>query len=453
MPRQSLAEYLDIFYRFESETALVHRRGYRTVRWSYRLLAETACQFARHLESSGINQGDCVFLWAENCSEWVAAFWGTVLRGAVAVPMDNIASPEFARQVCGHARAKLLVCSREKPSLDCAAPVVILESLTQTLAPYAKSRYQAAPGERRNLAEIIFTSGATAEPKGVAITHGNILANVEPLEAEIAKYKKYERWVHPLRFLDVLPLSHVFGQIMSLFIVPLLGGTVVFQESLNPSDLIRTIKSQRVSVIITVPRLLETLKNKLEAEAEINGKRDWLRQQLQTAEKEKFLRRWWRFRSLHRRLGWKFWAFISGGAALDPEVERFWSRLAFVVIQGYGLTETTSLISVNHPFRIGKGSIGKVLPGREIKLDASGEILVRGESVATGYWQGQQLQPVLGEEGWFHTGDLGALDASGNLYFRGRKKNVIVTAEGMNVYPDDLEAAIRRQPEVRDCIV
>src|SRR5262249_60794814 len=113
----------------------------------------------------------------------------------------------------------------------------------------------------------------------------------------------------------------------------------------------------------------------------------------------------------------------------------------------------TSLISVNHPFHLGKGSIGKVLPGREIKLDKSGEILVRGESIASAYWQGQQLKPVLGQEGWFHTGDMGELDKDGNLYFKGRKKNVIVTPAGMNVYPEDLEAALRRQPEVRDAVV
>ena len=176
--------------------------------------------------------------------------------------------------------------------------------------------------------------------------------------------------------------------------------------------------------------------------------------QFQAAGKgEHFVKRWWRFRRIHSQFGWKFWAFISGGAALDAETEEFWQRLSFVVIQGYGLTETTSLISLNHPFRTGKRSIGKVLEGREIKLDENGEILVRGANVAAGYWQAKQLQPVLTDEGWFRTGDVGELDAEGNLYFKGRRKNVIVTREGMNVYPDDLEAALRQQPEVRDCVV
>jgi len=173
---------------------------------------------------------------------------------------------------------------------------------------------------------------------------------------------------------------------------------------------------------------------------------------------EKFLRRMWRFRKLHRRFGWKFWAVISGGATLDPAAELFWGRTGFAAIQGYGLTETTSLVSVNHPFRIGRGSIGKALPGREVKVDESGEILVRGENVSAGYWETEEgpanSAPRNGHDaGWFRTGDLGSVDAEGNLYFKGRKKNVIVTAAGMNVHPEDLEAFLRREPEVKDCVV
>ena len=127
--------------------------------------------------------------------------------------------------------------------------------------------------------------------------------------------------------------------------------------------------------------------------------------------------------------------------------------MGYAVIQGYGLTETTSIISVNHPFRLGKGSIGKVLAGREVKLAPDGEILVRGSGVSAGYWTGHDLQPLVSKEGWYGTGDIGERDTAGNLYFKGRKKDVIVTPAGMNVYPEDLEAALRRQPEVKDCVV
>src|SRR5205085_6968711 len=166
--------------------------------------------------------------------------------------------------------------------------------------------------------------------------------------------------------------------------------------------------------------------------------------------------RWWRFRRTHRQFGWKFWAFISGGAALDAATEDFWRRLGYVVVQGYGMTETTSLVSVQHPFRPAGRNIGKVLPGREMKLDpATGEILVRGDSIATAYWHGRELKPVASaaDDGWLRTGDLGELDADGNLHFRGRKKNVIVSPAGLNIYPEDLEQALLRQPAVRDAVV
>jgi len=243
---------------------------------------------------------------------------------------------------------------------------------------------------------------------------------------------------------------------MGVWIPPLLGGCVYFQDSLNPSEIISTIRHERVSVLVAVPRVLEALRGKIERDLEAEGALETFRKDFDAAENEKILRRMWRFRKIHRRFGWKFWAVISGGATLDPETERFWGRTGFAAIQGYGLTETTSLVSVNHPFRIGRGSIGKVLQGREVKLDENGEILVRGENIAAGYWEDGETLAVAknGEDaGWFRTGDLGALDAQGNLYFKGRKKNVIVTAAGMNVYPEDLEALLRREPEVKDCVV
>ena len=451
MPRTTVLEYLDNFRRRSSEPAYVHRRGYRVLHWSYGEVLASAYRFARELDSRGITRGDKVLLWGDNCAEWVAAFFGCVLRGAVVVPIDKIAAPDFASRVAQQVDARLCVCGHgnDVPGV----PRFDLESLRETVALHSPEAF-ALPGlSRDDIVEIVFTSGTTAEPRGVVITHGNILANLEPLEREIGKYLKYERIFHPIRFLNLLPLSHVFGQFLGIFLPQLLAGTVIFHDSLNPSEIIRLVREQRVSVIVAVPRLMESLKDKIERDMEAAGRKLWFERQIKAAEGEHFVRRWWRFRKIHHQFGWKFWAYISGGAALDAATEEFWRRLSFVVIQGYGLTETTSLISLNHPFHTGKRSIGKVLEGREMKLDENGEILVRGANVAAGYWQGKELKPVLNEEGWFRTGDLGEVDAEGNLYFRGRKKNVIVTREGMNVYPDDLEAALRRQPEVRDCVV
>ena len=285
------------------------------------------------------------------------------------------------------------------------------------------------------------------------ITHGNVLANIAPLEQEMQRYLKYERWVHPLRFLNLLPLSHVFGQFLGMFLPPLLGGTVIFQEELKPSEIMSTIRRERVSVLVSVPRVLQSLKQKIERDLEDGGKIEDFRRRFRESAGKHFLHRWWIFRSIRRQFGWKFWAFICGGAALDAETEQFWDRLGYAAIQGYGLTETTSLISVNHPFKLGKGSIGKVLPGRDVKLAEDGEILIRGGGVAAGYWNEGRRQKVVDDEGWYRTGDVGSVDEAGNLYFKGRKKDVIVTPGGLNIYPEDLEAALRRQPEVKDCVV
>jgi len=446
---QTLAEYPQLHLARKSEIAYVNRRGFRTLRWTYRQLAEMAFRFARELEARGIGKGDRVLLWGDNCAEWVGAFFGCMLRGAVAVPMDRIAAPDFAQRVMSDVDAKLVVCSSALTPHAGTRPSMELENLVELLQQHSADAYKPAEFSRDDTAQIVFTSGTTAEPRGVVLTHGNILASVDPIEREFPKYRKSEWLFHPIRFLELLPLSHVFGQFMGMFIPTLLGGTVHFQDSFKPTDIITAIKSERISVLVAVPRVVESLKNKLRDDLGAFIEKNWDR-----AEKEHFLKRWWRFRKIRRRFGWKFWAIISGGAALDQNTEEFWRRLGYVVVQGYGLTETSSLISLNHPFKVGRRSIGKVLPGREMKLDPeTGEILVRGENVARQYWQGKGLKPVTGEEGWFRTGDLGAMDEEGNLYFKGRSKSVIVTPAGLKVYPEDLEQALRKQPQVRDVVV
>ncbi len=451
MERRSVVEYLDNFLRRGRECAYVQHRGYRTVRWSYRQVAETSFRFARELEALGIGKGDRVLLWGPNSAEWAAVFFGCALRGVIVVPIDEAGAADFAQRVYQQVDGRLLVCSREHalPSI----PALALEDLQEMLAAHSSALYAATEIGPSDILEIVFTSGTTAEPKGVVITHGNVLGNIAPLEIEIQKYLKYERFIHPVRFLNLLPLSHVFGQFLGVFLPQLMGGTVIFQDQLKPGEVIRTIRRERVSVLVAVPRMLQSLKEKIERDLEEQGALEDFQRKFREAEGKHFLHRWWTFRRVHRQFGWKFWAFISGGAALDRVTEEFWGRLGYAAIQGYGLTETTSIVSVNHPFRLGKGSIGKVLAGREVKLAPDGEILVRGGGVAAGYWTGQKLQPMTAEEGWYGTGDIGALDAQGNLYFKGRKKDVIVTPAGMNIYPEDLEAALRQQPEIKDCVV
>jgi long-chain acyl-CoA synthetase len=463
---ESLAEFfLANFEAHREERAYGQRRGYRMEWFTYGQIVEMAMAFGRDLESRGIVKGDRVMLWGENCAEWVATFFGCALSGVIVVPVDDGASADFALRVSHQVAAKLWVCSRRHADQGIAASVDILaldEVRTAILSPQRTQGQGQGRGRgwaahsgiaRDDTLQIVFTSGTTAEPKGVVITHGNVLANITPLEKEMQPYLKYERWVHPVRFLNLLPLSHVFGQFLGMFLPPLLGGIVIFQEEMKPSEIVSTICRERVSVLVTVPRVLQSLKQKIERDLETGGNLQNFQNRFRRAEGQHFLRRWWTFRDVHRQFGWKFWAFICGGAALDGETEKFWGRLGYAAIQGYGLTETTSLISVNHPFKLDKGSIGKVLPGREVKLAEDGEILIRGGGVAAGYWQGSRQTNVSDEEGWYRTGDVGALDEAGNLYFKGRKKEVIVTPAGLNIYPEDLETALRQQPGVKDCVV
>ncbi|HEX8847739.1 MAG TPA: AMP-binding protein [Pyrinomonadaceae bacterium] len=452
--RRTVLSYLDDYGGRANSIAFAHRRGLRTVRWSYERVARVAHRFAHELRARGINQGERVLLCGENSPEWIAAFWGCILRGAVIVPLDKESTPEFVLSVARQTEAKLMLASDQvhvAPSLK--VPVLHLEGLSETVARHAGAPYPVEGISEETLVEIIYTSGTTSQPKGVLLTHRNLLANLLPLEAEIKKYIRWEQFFHPIRFLNLVPLSHVFGQFMGIFVPQLIGGEVHFLESLNPSEMVRATRKNRISVIVLVPRLLDALREWVERDHIARGQAEELHKRLTSAKGMSAIRRLWVFRRLHSLFGWKFWAFISGGASLTAETETFWRRLGFAVLQGYGMTETASLISVNHPFKQSLGSIGKLMPGYEIKLDAGGEIMVRGASVSPGYWTSEGISKPAEEE-WLRTGDIGEMDATGNLYFKGRKKDVIVTAAGLNIYPEDLEAALNRQPEVRaSCVI
>src|SRR5208283_2272459 len=278
---ESLAEFLLAnFQVHQDERAYGQRCGYRMEWFTYGQVLERALQFAGDLEARGIGKGERVMLWGENCAEWVAAFYRCALWGVVVVPMDDGASGEFAVRVSRQVGARLWVCSRRhagKAGEATAVPCVVLEDLSWLAGGTLRQAQGKLPAPRADVGrddilQIVFTSGTTAEPKGVVITHGNVLANIGPLEREMQGYLKYERWVHPVRFLNLLPLSHVFGQFLGMFLPPLLGGSVIFQEELGPSEIVNTIRRERISVLVSVPRVLQSLKQKIERDLEDRGK-------------------------------------------------------------------------------------------------------------------------------------------------------------------------------------
>jgi long-chain acyl-CoA synthetase len=430
---------------------LIYDDGYRVRRHTYEAVARSARVFAAQLAAAGIVKGDKVVLWGENRPEWIVSYWGCVISGVVVVPIDYRASADFVERVVGIVQARAIVTGDD---VDVAA-------LKSGVGPGGRvpSRSQwrfsdvdwtgdaAMPGvtiDRDDIAQIVFTSGATAEPKGVVIRHRNILANVVPVEREVLKYKKYAKPFLPLRFLNLLPLSHMFGQSMATNIPPMVDGTVVFMRSFNPHDIVRIVKTWRISVIVCVPKILDVLKeHALRVDPRANEAQEG---------RLSIPKRWWRYRAIHRLFGLKFWAFVVGAAPLPPALEEFWKRLGFVVIQGYGLTETAPIVTLNHPFKTKSGSVGTPIAGVEIKIADDGEILVRGENVTTGYF-GAQGERVVDAEGWLHTGDVGERDEEGRVFIKGRKKEMIVTPEGLNVFPDDVERVLNATPGVRESAV
>jgi long-chain acyl-CoA synthetase len=445
--RDHLATLLDDFKGYGRNIAVVRHQGNRRRVTTYAELAQMAGRFAALLERRGVVEGDRMLLWAENSAEWLAAFHGCLRRGVLVVPLDANGSLDFAAHVAADVNPKLAVgdarlldeLKRANPEI----PQVRIEDWATEL-PAEEAGPVAGLSHKTSL-QILFTSGTTGDPKGIVITHGNVLASVGPIEDASQKYLRYEKLIHPLRILHTLPLSHVFGQTMGLWIPQIYTAELHFEDRLAAPRLIELIRRERISVLATVPRVLAVLKAHLEVTYPTLAAR------LEQSKGIKAWQRWWRFRAVHRAFGFKFWAFVSGGGALAGPLEQFWNSLGFVLVQGYGMTETTALITLNHPFHVAKGTIGKPLAGREVKLGPDGEVLVRGAMISGATWQGGKLHQR--DDEWLATGDLAEVQSSGELKFVGRKSEVIVTASGVNLHPEDMEAAVEEQTGVAACAV
>ena len=438
--RRTLIDFFDDLAKADGEF-LTYDDGYRTWSYTYAEVAAAARAVANRLRETGIKKGEHVAIWCENRPEWIWTLWGCLLEGVVLVPIDYRASSEFLLRVAAIVTAKAIVVGETVDSFSAEIPVWTIKDVAAA-PPQARGDIELTADDT---AEIIFTSGATSEPKGVVLTHRNILANIVPIEGEVAKYRKYARPFRPIRFLNLLPLSHMFGQAMAPFVPPMLPGTVVFTRSFAPEDVVTQIRTRRVSVLVCVPKMLEVL-------------RDYIQRAVpETTDAPPpglhWTTRWWRYRRAHRLFGYKFWAMVVGAAPLDPELEAFFGRIGFLVVQGYGLTETAPIVTLNHPFRAARGAVGKPIAGVEVRIADDGEILVKGENVTRGYFNAPEETRTAFTDGWFHTGDIGGFDETGRLYIRGRKKEMIVTPEGLNVFPEDVERVLNEIPGVRDAAV
>jgi long-chain acyl-CoA synthetase len=422
--------------------------------WSYARLSTETCRFADRLRRLGLPPGSRLLLWAPNCPEWVACLLGAALRGVVVVPADASASPQAVQRLASQVEACLVVHGPDQdvsafpqpsqalfPQAPLAPQALFPQAplAPQALAPQAL-QVPLAPGAP---ALILFTSGTTQEPRGVPLTHANLMVQVTP----------FRRWRTPLRLLParmlvLSPLSHVQGLLLGVCLPLSLGLSVLYSVSLAPAHIARTLRQNRVTVLVAVPRLQHLLaeflqrapagRSGLSLGERVRGMRPFL------------LRRHHLFLGTHTVLGYWFWILVVGGASLPEADERFWHESGYVLVQGYGLTETAALVSLNvdNPLRQRIGSIGKPLPHAHVRLAPDGEILVQGPHLSPAC-----VPPGPPGSGFLATGDLGRFDRSGRLHFLGRKKEVIVTSEGHNVFPHEVEAVLNRMRGVREAVV
>jgi long-chain acyl-CoA synthetase len=428
--------------KFRTKDALTIRPGFRTRAWTYRDLNEVVPRVARYLKESGLKQGDRVLIWGVNRPEYGIAFLAALRLGAILVPLEANYAAEFAQKIAERTRASGAIVSsqtlaRAKTLNLPLFQMEVLPDLARQCLPLEKA---ALTGD--DLAEVVFTSGTTGDPKGAMLSHRNILSNA------IAASQIFP--IGPQqRLLSFLPLSHMFEQLGGFFTVLLAGASVIYPTSRQPAVVRRTFKERKVSMVLITPAVVKSLMLAIERSAEAQGKKKLFETLRRVARHVPMPVRRALFFSVHRQFGGRFRYIISGGAALDPALGESWRELGIDVIQGYGTTECSPGLTFNRVELNRLGSVGTPLPGVEIKIAADGEVLAKGPNVFKGYWENEEAtRAVLEKDGWYHTGDLGEIDKDGFLWLRGRKKDMIVLADGTNVYPEDIENALAADPRI-----
>lgn len=426
--------------------ALLFKPSFRYQRWSYDRLWTESGQVATLLQERGLIKGDQVVLWGPNSPQWVLVYFGCLRAGVVVVPLDLRSAPDYVERVVSRITPKLAFTSRFTPKndIELGIPEIAFEELEGTMQGLPEpDSVEVGPDD---LVEIMFTSGTTGDPKGVMLTHRNLTANIEGIS-------QYITCDPSSKLLSILPLSHMYEQLGGLLTALHFGGSVTYPTSRQPAVLTRTMRERRVTTMLLVPQALELLMNGIEREIRRQGKEELWRKLQKVAERTPFFLRRHLFGRVHRKFGGKLDFIVSGGAALDPELGRKWELLGVKIIQGYGATEASPVIS-SHTLRERRPeSAGRPLPNVEVRISEDGEILARGGSISPGYWNAPEQTATTFRDGWYYTGDLGHLDGQGYLHIRGRVKDMIVLSSGQNVYPDDIQAVLNRHPGVTDSAV
>lgn len=428
---------------YADKTAFVWRPVFRKESFTYAQIGRMARQVACLLQANGVRQGDPVILWDINSPYWVSAFFGCQIMGAVAVPLMIQNTPEFVLRIREVTGARVILKS-QLMQLDTDAHCVdLIPELKRGVLPDMPGAVEVNPDDP---AEILFTSGTTGTPKGVVIKHSNILSNLEDIE-------KLELVLPSDHLLSILPLAHSFEQVASLFTAQALGLTVSQAVSLSGSHIRMIMAEDRPTVIVAVPEFLKLVIAQIEAKAEEQGRGARLQKLFHLGPRLPMPLRRRLARQILARFGGRLRLVVSGGSALDPVVGDKWEAMGVMVIQGYGATECSPVITANTVPDRSSASVGYPLPSVQVRLAEDQEILVKGPNVVDGYYNRPDETAARFKDGWYYTDDLGHFDEKGRLYIKGRKKFLIVTPGGENVYPEDIENELNRQPEVKDSAV
>ena len=443
--------------RFPERTAVeVQRSGSLDV-FRYDALHGMSLAAASRLFARGVRRGDRVALLAENDAHWCAALLGVLRLGATAVPLDTSYKPKQIATLLADSGATTLLFGQRHA--EAAREAVaggdgpILLSLRETTRP--EEPIESLPdglAGRDDPAVILYTSGTTSDPKGVVLTHGNLLAEREAA-FQVVKIDERDG------ILSVLPLFHALALLANLLLPLSIGARVVFLETVNTTELMRALRERDISVFCCVPQFFYLIRDRVLAEVERSGgmKRRLFRASLAA---NGWLRRILGinlgkalFRPVHQALGPRMRILVTGGSRFDPAVGQDLVRLGFDILQAYGLTECSGAATVTRSGDIEMDHVGAALPGVDVRIAPDGEILIRGPIVMAGYFRREDANAVTLRDGWLHTGDLGSLDAKARLHITGRSKEVIVLASGKNIYPEEIEAHYARSPFIKELMV
>jgi len=421
--------------RDHGKTALI----YRGREISYSEVIENIGSFASLID---VLPDERVLILSENRPEWIYSLFAIWKRGAIAVPVDFMSSPEEIAYIIGDSKPKLAFCSDQtKENLRRAVEIsqteleIINFDEVALPKPYEKIFHR----EAEDIALILYTSGTTGSPKGVMLTFRNILSNIEGVaEAKVAEKNDST--------LAILPFHHSYPLMVTVLLPLHLGATIVFLDKLSPEDIMDKLKRYRISVLVGVPRLYNLFHRRIMERIESSLLTKLIFRLMEKIEVQELRKRV--FKKVHEVFGGNIKYMVSGGAKLDPQIAKDLTTLGFTVLEGYGLTETSPIVTFNPPDRIGLGSAGLPIKNVFVNVSDEGEVLVKGPNVMKGYWNKPEETAKVIKHGWLYTGDLGYMDEDGYLYITGRKKEIIVLGTGKNVNPEEIEGMILKESDL-----